>query len=904
MPHSEGVSQAKAFVQSIATSLGSLEEKDLEGISPEKRQKIERALLKKEVMVGSSIIRQAEDTCLGRAGFVSELIRNADDNCYSKALKENGAPYISFDIYPDRLVFCCNEDGFTLDDVSALCSVDKGARGATRGSVRRSGAWFRSVFTIASKAHIESGDFSFSLRRQRGDSGIGMIMPIWEEPGRRSTTGTRITLHLHGASDKPERMSIHENIREQLDEVPDTILLFTKNIRRFRVTHHSEDKSELFSSNVHIHRPQPNRAIIRRLAFENGVSKKTLSHFQVTTHHATHLDYQGKSTYSYLEDNEQVPSNSTVALAFPLSDKEMSIVESQELFTLFPVGKAGFNFLTHADFVTDSSGRGLVEDGNSEYIISKCYSDADLDILQSCDLRCATDQDIVEYLRCDVRKEAQIQGQVHLDYALTSPIPVEPGAFFPWLWLDAQDTHEIPPPDWQRLLGDLGVDLPASGVDFALAMLQSSLDSSSIAITLESVTRLFRLYSHIQMQYASSQDRVAARKKIRPHLDLEPTEIQKCQQFFKTTLGIKDYTWHNIVPELVALDKLGLGNKAKMRSMYRALDIASQGLTATSIDELNQAVPSPQDVLKGRVLPIKWPNGNITLEPATTELCVIDRKNLQQLFEKKIKMLAFTLPEVARLRPFLKWTGLEERYLSVSVKATTSLLEAGATPFIRPNLRIGDRASVFVSVAVHFGSPRARSRGDYSKLYSILRFLEFHETYAISLDLSLAQDGVSHVVRENRPTLHMSDNPLGLLTIFLPRNVDDQDYIFSNLLPQRLFEWIMTDPTTKALQSISDEGIDATRSILLAPIRRLDMALEGNGIVAAAIESIFEFSVKNDSSTATTLTKTHPQDSSNNSRRPSSWVAPVLGTSKAAGCQPPSQLSRPVCSGYFQSHRK
>lgn len=189
-----------------------------------------------------------------------------------------------------------------------------------------------------------------------------MITPIWEEPGRRSTTGTRITLHLHGASDKPERMSIHENIREQLDEVPDTILLFTKNIRRFRVTHHSEDKSELFSSNVHIHRPQPNRAIIRRLAFENGVSKKTLSHFQVTTHHATHLDYQGKSTYSYLEDNEQVPSNSTVALAFPLSDKEMSIVESQELFALFPVGKAGFNFLTHADFVTDSSGRGLVED--------------------------------------------------------------------------------------------------------------------------------------------------------------------------------------------------------------------------------------------------------------------------------------------------------------------------------------------------------------------------------------------------------------------------------------------------------------------------------------------------------------------------------------------------------------
>lgn len=37
---------------------------------------------------------------------------------------------------------------------------------------------------------------------------------------------------------------------------------------------------------------------------------------------------------------------------------------------------------------------------------------------------------------------------------------VEPGAFFPWLWLDAQDAHETPPPDWQRLLGDLGADLP------------------------------------------------------------------------------------------------------------------------------------------------------------------------------------------------------------------------------------------------------------------------------------------------------------------------------------------------------------------------------------------------------------------------------------------------------------
>jgi hypothetical protein len=52
---------------------------------------------------------------------IFELIRNAEDNHYTRAALANAEPYIQFDVYPGKIVVQTNEDGFTAADVEAIC---------------------------------------------------------------------------------------------------------------------------------------------------------------------------------------------------------------------------------------------------------------------------------------------------------------------------------------------------------------------------------------------------------------------------------------------------------------------------------------------------------------------------------------------------------------------------------------------------------------------------------------------------------------------------------------------------------------------------------------------------------------------------------------------------------------
>jgi hypothetical protein len=91
---------------------------------------------------------------------------------------------------------------------------------------------------------------------------------------------------------------------------------------------------------------------------------------------------------------------------------------------------------------------------------------------------------------------------------------VEPGASFPWLWLDLESTPDGIPTEWKSLLTVLGCGIPATGLDFALDMLNYSLDALSDNISLSSRSRLFGLYEHIQTKFRESENRQEAQQKI------------------------------------------------------------------------------------------------------------------------------------------------------------------------------------------------------------------------------------------------------------------------------------------------------------------------------------------------------------------------------------------------------
>lgn len=82
---------------------------------------------------------------------------------------------------------------------------------------------------------------------------------------------------------------------------------------------------------------------------------------------------------------------------------------------------------------------------------------------------------------------------------------------------------------------------------------------------------------------------------------------------------------------------------------------------------------TPLRLLKKSTLPIRYPDGQVYLRAADIEFAIIDHKALGDKFGHKVKTLDFNDREVRSLKPFLKWAGLEDRYISRTVKETATL---------------------------------------------------------------------------------------------------------------------------------------------------------------------------------------------------------------------------------------
>lgn len=300
----------------------------------------------------------AKNLYTSKARFVFELLQNADDNHYTKAIAVGKTPYVSFRVFPRQIIMECNEDGFTNDNLEAICSVGKSSKTGNQGYIGEKGIGFKSVFMAAWKVHIESGAFSFSFSHRNGESGMGMISPIWEEaPEDRDLSLTRLTLHLHDTGDSAALENTHQIIQEQFQELQETILLFMKNLRKICVAFYGVDGTETSSVEYSIERPEENRAVLTRAVTKNGVKSEDVKHYHVTIHQATDIPRHENRTYSGQADH-----TSQVVLAFPLSETSSPIIEPQDIFVYLPVRPVGFKFIIQADFVTDASRQDIVKD--------------------------------------------------------------------------------------------------------------------------------------------------------------------------------------------------------------------------------------------------------------------------------------------------------------------------------------------------------------------------------------------------------------------------------------------------------------------------------------------------------------------------------------------------------------
>ena len=294
-----------------------------------------------------------------------ELLQNADDNHYTRA---GVVPSISFHVYPHQIVLECNEDGFDERNLHAICTIGESSKkAANQDYIGEKGIGFKSVFMVASKVHIQSGALSFSFQHTHRDSGLGMVCPRWEEPDEGLDPEiTRMTLHLLRDEDGSVQERVRADINDQFSDIQETFLLFMKNLKKVEIAFYGQQAQRLSMTTYAIEATTiTNRHIITKstVAVDTSVTQE-VKHFHRTDYRAAGIPsrdnrncVEGGATFG-------PHSMSQVCLAFPLSEDLVPIVEPQKLFAFLPVREVGFNFIIHADFVTDASREDVVQDAH------------------------------------------------------------------------------------------------------------------------------------------------------------------------------------------------------------------------------------------------------------------------------------------------------------------------------------------------------------------------------------------------------------------------------------------------------------------------------------------------------------------------------------------------------------
>ncbi|KAE9369948.1 hypothetical protein N431DRAFT_381328 [Stipitochalara longipes BDJ] len=386
MPESIGRDRARQIINEIVREHGFVKESTLQAIkslvSQDARREVEEALLAKDIKIGSSVLTLAKNLYTSQARFVFELLQNADDNEYTRGQD----PYVVFRICPDRIVIDCNEDGFTRQNLTAICDIGKSSKTASQGYIGEKGIGFKSVFMAAWKVHIQSGDFSFDFVHRKGDSGMGMITPIWQDqrdPDLPSEL-TRITLYLRDQSDPAERERDRRIINAQFRELQDTLLLFLRKLRKIEVSFHDEEGHQTEGTIYTLSKiKNSDTAIIERTCTDPAQNRKRIYH--IVKHVARRLAKSENRDLSEAEERSRSYETSDIVLAFPVTPDSVPIIEPQEVFAFLPLKKMGFDFLIQADFVTSANRQDIVMTSQRNQGLIEAIADAFIaGVLQLC----------------------------------------------------------------------------------------------------------------------------------------------------------------------------------------------------------------------------------------------------------------------------------------------------------------------------------------------------------------------------------------------------------------------------------------------------------------------------------------------------------------------------------------
>ena len=264
--------------------------------------------------------------------FIFELIQNAEDNEYTTEQAIRDRPFLIFRLCPKSIVIDSNEDGFTEANVRAICSTAESTKSVSSGYIGEKGIGFKSVFKVATKVHIQSEPFSFFFEHTRGDGGLGMVTPMYEEHHKVfPNIRTSMTLTLTNPCEA-------EKLATEFYDLPETLLLFLNKLKRITIlrAEPSCDPFEITYSKQED--PLQHRATLSKLSVYNRkgnrLRKRAISTYHIRSRTLKNLPHHHARPHS---------NEAELVLAFPLGFQSVPIIQQQYIFAFLPIRQVGFS---------------------------------------------------------------------------------------------------------------------------------------------------------------------------------------------------------------------------------------------------------------------------------------------------------------------------------------------------------------------------------------------------------------------------------------------------------------------------------------------------------------------------------------------------------------------------------